>query len=153
MARKPPKFKRPGGFIQLPASMVKSEQFRALSPNARWLAMELKLRWFEKKGVVHMSVRDASDALGFSSTTPGERALAELESAGFIRLIAESTFLGRKSREWALTWESLNGHEPSDEWLSVPAEKNPPSATAYTKGALRTPQRTQRKSKNRESMT
>ena len=63
----------------------------------------------------------------------------ELMALGFITLAEESDWFNGEAREYRLTWMSMNGREPTDEWASVNVaesgqkdgqpERRPPSRT------------------------
>ena len=110
-------YRRPGGVIALPRDMISSPQYKALSPAARALIVELQAMWKPGTKAVHLSARRAGKLLGVSKDT-GARALRELVEAQFIVVAEESDWLNGRAREYRLTWQPPDGlqREPTDEW-------------------------------------
>jgi hypothetical protein len=116
-------FHWPDGILKVPRAMLRSPGYRSLSLAARCLLLELQDRWNPNiSNAVSFSVRQAAEALGVSVATAG-RAFQEAEDQGFIVKASESDFIGRRAREWRLTWLSVNGHEPRTSWPLAPEKK------------------------------
>lgn len=115
-------YRRPGGVIALPREMVRSPAYHSLSLAARCLIVVLQDVWEPSTPVVHYSVRRAAEALGVSQATAC-RAFSELLRAGFIVLVQESDWLNGQAREYRLSWNSVNGREPTDDWRDASAKK------------------------------
>lgn len=110
-------FRWPGGVLGTPRQLIRSSAYRALSPEARCLLIELHDVWQPDKPI-HFSTRRLREALGISQTG-AVRAFREALELGFVRLANESDWLNGKAREWILTWMPYNGREPTADWISA----------------------------------
>lgn len=135
---RPRKFRRPGYWFPVWADWFDSPAFRDLSPAARCLLMEfLHIYRPGRNGQLAISVQSAMDRVGCSKGT-AQQAFRELAEHGFIKLREGERWQERKAREFALTIEPVNGHEPTDDWQrwdpDKPAEslprKRPPRKAA-----------------------
>jgi hypothetical protein len=92
-------------WVQLEHYLLATPAWRALSPNARALYVEVKRRYNGKNnGLISFSAREAGDVLNASHHT-GARVLQELQEHGFLAVTEESNF-DRKvkiAREYRLT--------------------------------------------------
>lgn len=105
-------------FVKLPFYLLEHPSWRALTPVAKLVFIELKHRYNGvNNGQVALSCRDAGELLGCSRNT-AQRALLELEYYGFIILRWRGTFGNRKASEYILTCEGYNNHPPTHEWKS-----------------------------------
>ncbi len=103
--------------MQLPYSMVQSDAWRALSGSALKVLIELYSRFNGKNnGNLCLSYADAAKKLGIGHATI-KRAFVELQEKGFIRLIKQGFWYGRKAAEWEITNKGLNGNPSTNEWL------------------------------------
>lgn len=117
------KFRRPGYWFAIHADWFDSAAFRDLSPAARCLLMEfLHLHRPGRNGQLSISVQNAMERVGCSKGT-AQHAFRELAEHGFIKLKEGERWQERKAREFALTIEPVNGHEPTDEWRDWRQEK------------------------------
>lgn len=97
-------------FVKLPHSILFSGAYRALSPNARSLLVELvSIFNGANNGSIYLSVRDAAARLGVVDTAAASKAFDELEELGFIALTKDSFFSikaadSSRARAWRLTW-------------------------------------------------
>jgi hypothetical protein len=103
-------------FARLSHKILAAPAFRALSPNARALLVELAMMDNGKNNGVglFLSVRDAADRMGVSDIKAARAAFAELEDMGFIEMTAQAHFAvkcgaGSRARFWRLTWQAMNG--------------------------------------------
>lgn len=113
---KSPKLRRPGYYFKVWAAWFESPAFRNLSPAARCLLMEfLSIYRPGRNGQLSISVQGAMDRVGCSKGT-AQKAFRELAEHGFIKLKEGERWQERRAREFALTIESVNGHEPTDDW-------------------------------------
>ncbi len=101
-------------FARLDHSLLKSNAFRALSPNARSLLIELTMMENGKNNGtgLFLSVRDAADRMGVSDPNTAGRAFEELEEMGFIAVTIPAHFAvkagdGSRARYWRLTWQAV----------------------------------------------
>lgn len=106
-------------------SLWQSPRFSSLSCTARVLALEL-LSMFNgtNNGAIFLSVRDATDRLGFTDFRPALEAFAELERTGLISLTFAGTFAIRtgevsKAHAWRLNFVDAEGKPASED--SLPA--------------------------------
>lgn len=113
--------KHTGRFVRLGHSLLSSPAYRAASPQARALLVELAMMDSGKNnGTMFMSVRDAADRMGALDINTARAAIDELTSLGFIEATAESYFAmmdgnGSRARQWRLTW------------LAMPSKSKPPT--------------------------
>jgi hypothetical protein len=101
--------------------MLRSEAYRALSVTARALIIEMQMVWTPDIADVHYSAERAGKALGVSKATAA-RAFNELVDAGFLVITGESYYSrgdNGRSRQYSLTWESMNGREPTSEYQTA----------------------------------
>ena len=114
-------------FIQLPHRIYQSEAVCSLNPNARALLAELVMLDFGRNnGSIYLSVRDATDRLGYSDMETAMRAFEDLEDRGLIALTKDAHFDVKaadnsRARCWRLTWlpwpEGPKGKRaPTNEW-------------------------------------
>lgn len=116
----------------LPKWVVRSPAWRALSPNARAVYLELRERFNgHNNGMIGLGVREAAEATNMHKNT-ANRAISELESAGFIEPTTKGAFRqnGRRATEWLLTElpDDRTGHAALKTFMS---RKNisPPTGT------------------------
>jgi len=120
---KPRKFRRPGYWFPVYEEWFDSPAYRDLSPVARCLLMEFLLIYRPgRNGHLSISVQNAMARLGCAKQT-AQDAFRELAEHGFIKLREGERWQERKAREFALTIESVNGHEPTDDWRDWEPEK------------------------------
>ena len=74
-----------------------------------------------------LSYEDAASQLGMSKSTV-KRAFDELQTVGFIALMRQGVWYGRKASEWRVTFENTEGHPATHEWKAwqAPHRRNPP---------------------------
>ena len=102
-------------FARLSHKLLESGAYRALSPNARSLLVELAMMENGKNnGTLFLSVRDAADRMGIASPQAAGRAFDELEELGFIACTTAAHFAlkagtGSRARAWRLTWQAVGG--------------------------------------------
>ncbi len=111
---------RTGRFARLDHKMLNSNAYRALTPNARSLLVELvMLHNGENDGSLYLSVRDATHRLGAADTNVATNAFNELVDLGFIEMSKDSYFSVKaddasRARCWRLTWEVGPGRKAPD---------------------------------------
>lgn len=97
-------------FVRLDHRIWSSSAYRALSPNARSLLIELAALYNgTNNGSLYLSVRDAAACMGVVDLTAANRAFDELVSVRLIELTGEGYFRVKASetsraRCWRLTW-------------------------------------------------
>ena len=103
------------------------DAWRSLSGAAVKLFLELHTRYHgANNGRLTLSMNEAVDALGLGKATVS-RAYAELQEKGFLRLVKEGNWYGRRAHEWRLTTkptETAKGRiSATDEWRYWRPEK------------------------------
>ena len=97
-------------FVRLGHDLLNQPAYRALSPTARALLVELAmLDNGRNNGSLYLSVRDGADRLGLVDMTAVRHAFDELQELGFIALTKDACFHVKASensraRCWRLTW-------------------------------------------------
>ena len=103
-------------FVKLTYPLIESEAWRWLRPISKAVYIELKRRYNGlNNGKISLSQSEAAHILKASKTSIS-RALKQLETHGFIKLIKKGYFTGRMASEYALTDEQLDGYPPTREW-------------------------------------
>jgi hypothetical protein len=112
-------------FVRLGHNLLSSNAYRALTPNARSLLVELAmLDNGGNNGSLYLSVRDAAARIGIVDLRATSRAFDELMALGFIELAQESHFQVKASetsraRCWRLTWLPGPGRKaPTPDFLT-----------------------------------
>jgi len=112
-------------FVRLDYGILSSNAYRALSPNARSLLVELVMLYNgQNNGSLFLSVRDAAHRMGVADLTAAQRAFDDLQRLGFIELAQEGHFAVKASdksraRCWRLTWLAGPGRKaPSSEFMT-----------------------------------
>lgn len=123
-------------FARLDFSILTSNAYRSLSPNARALLVELAmLHNGENNGSLYLSVRDGAHRMGVADLTAASRAFDDLIALGFIEMTQEAHFRVKaadssRARCWRLTWLVGPGRRaPSWQFL----EREPAPQTAARK--------------------
>lgn len=105
MANKDDRRDHKGRFAPLDQSLLSSPAFRALTPNARSLLVELRtMRKGNNSGCLYICVRDAADRMGVAALKAASLAFNELTDLGFIAMTADAHFAIKASaqREWMI---------------------------------------------------
>lgn len=142
---KPPKHKRPDAsgrnphgarpkdrFVRLGHAMLNSNAYRALSPNARSLLVELAmLENGSNNGSLYLGVRDAADRLGVADVTAAQRAFDDLTALGFVTMTRDAHFRVKaadtsRARCWQLNW--VGG--PMPEYANAYTTREPAARTS-----------------------
>ncbi len=123
-------------FARLDHSILHSNAYRALSPNARSLLVELaSMENDSNNGSLFLSVQDGAHRMGVADLTAASRAFAELQDLGFIQMTQNAHFSVKaantsRARCWRLTWRPGPGRRgPSWDFL----EREPEPKTAARK--------------------
>jgi hypothetical protein len=97
-------------FVRLDYCILNSNAYRALSPNARALLVELAMLYNgSNNGSLYLSVRDAAYRMGLADLTAATQAFSDLQELGFIEQTQEAYFSVKaadksRARCWRLTW-------------------------------------------------
>ena len=103
-------------FVKLTYTLIESEAWRWLRPISKAVYIELKRRYNGlNNGKISLSLSEAAHLLKASKSSIS-KALKQLETHGFIKLIKKGYFTGRMASEYALTDEQLDGYPPTREW-------------------------------------
>lgn len=105
-----------GQWIELHYGMLHHAAWRDLSGPAVKVWMELRSRFNGgNNGKLILSLREAAELLHLSKSTV-QRAFAELEQAGFIVLVTEGDWYGRRAQEWRCTDIPCEGAPATRDW-------------------------------------
>jgi hypothetical protein len=129
-------------FANLPHKLLKSDAYRALTPNDRALLVELAMMYNgANNGTgLFLSVRDAADRMGVADPTTAGRSFDRLEALGFIICTSEAHFAvkcgnGSRARFWRLTWEPVAGKRgPTHDYLEREAAPKTPERKRMVRG-------------------
>lgn len=101
-------------FVKIPYGLLKHPNFRALSGSAVkvLLFMTTKHTGFNNKQII-LSYDDMAKALHMSKGT-AYQACQDLIYYGFIKIIKEGYFYGRKATEWEITFLLSEGYKPTE---------------------------------------
>ena len=111
-------------FARLDHGLLQSNAYRALSPNARSLLVELvSMENGSNNGSLFLSVKDGAHRMGVADLTAASRAFDELQEMGLIAMTQEARFTSAadksRARCWRLTWLAGPGRKgPTGEYLS-----------------------------------
>jgi hypothetical protein len=115
-------------FSMLPHLVLTTNAYRACSPNARALLVEIVMLYNGgNNGSLYMSVRDAAARMGVSDLTAATNALEELQGRGLIVMTKEAHFEVKASEEsrarcWRITWEPYGKRIATHDYLNPKAE-------------------------------
>ncbi len=121
--RNPDAFGRDNAVLIIRRSLWQSPRISALSPAARALMVELLSMYNGRNnGTLFLSLKDATDRLGFSDWRAAASAFAELEAAGLVTKTLESYFdiktgSHSRARAWRLNWIGDDGERLAPEAL------------------------------------
>ena len=103
-------------FVKLTYPLIESQAWRWLRPISQALYIELRRRYNGlNNGRISLSLSEAAHILKASKSSIS-KALKQLETHGFIKLIKKGYFTSRMASEFALTDEQLDGFPPTREW-------------------------------------
>jgi ribosomal protein L32 len=116
-------------FARLDHRILHSNAYRALSPNARSLLVELtSMENGNNNGSLFLSVKDGAHRMGVADLTAASRAFDELQELGFIEMTQDARFTPAadksRARCWRLTWQSGPGRK-APTWNFMEREPEP----------------------------
>jgi DNA-binding MarR family transcriptional regulator len=118
-----------GQYWPLTYYLLKHEAWRGLSGKAIKVLCELRRRYTVKgdgksnnNGRITLSLDEGARLLHMGKTTV-QRALKELEAAGFIIKTRQGQWYGRMATEWRLTEEPYKGEPPTRDWQNIAKAK------------------------------
>ena len=118
-------------WVRLDHRILRSPQYRSLTPNARALLVEVAMMENgSNNGTMFLSTRDAAARMGVADPHTAAKAFDELETAGFIACTFRGTIAvkagDRRASCWRLTWQSFPElrKPPTNDWTNrEPADK------------------------------
>lgn len=122
--------KRPEGITSIPNVVIDSPAFASLSAPEVALLLQLARRHTPRRnGEIALDCRRAAKLCRCSRATV-LKAFAALVERGFITLVKDENYIQGKAREFALTFEMVNGRQPTDLWMGwepgAPVARLPP---------------------------
>lgn len=122
-------------FLPIPYTMARSTAWRSLSGPAIKVWIELRTRFDgNNNGKLSLSLDEAARLLGMGKAT-AQRAFAELEEKGFIKMTKRGQWYGRLATEWAVTDRHHNGHLPTRDWQKwKPPPRQQKTASRFSNG-------------------
>ena len=109
--------KRREYFVRLTETVLSSPAYRDLKPPARALLIEF-IRVYRPSRNGRLTIDTArAKVLINSSEKVTDRAFYELSEHGFIKLVNHHSWTVKKGREWAITFNKVNEHEPTNDFL------------------------------------
>ena len=128
-------------FARLDHAMLHSNAYRALTPNARSLLVELTSMENDKNnGSLFLSVQDAAHRMGVADLTAASAALDQLQELGFIEMTHDAHFAVKaaetsRARCWRLTWRPGPGRRgPSCEYQTREPAPGTPARKRMERG-------------------
>ena len=104
-------------FVALPESILLSPAYRDLKPPARALLVEFLLIYRpSRNGRLTITEADAQMKIN-SSEKVAARAFYELMEHGFLKLFVGHSWQNKKGREFSITFNPVNSHEPANDYL------------------------------------
>lgn len=113
-------FDKRGGTLVISRALLKSVQYRGMTPHAKCLFILMQEHWRDTKPVDY-GVREAMKKIPCSFET-ARKAFNQLREHGFIIMVDESIFNSRtqsKTRTWRLTWMPYMGKYPTSDWGKI----------------------------------
>src|SRR6478672_4150258 len=105
-------------YFGLSYAMAKSPAFRSLSGSALKVFIEIRTRFHGgNNGDLSLSLDEAAGLLGIGKGT-AQRAFAELEDKGFLRMVRRGQWIGRQATTWRTTDRGCKGELPTNDWKS-----------------------------------
>ncbi len=112
-------------YWQFPYSLAQSAAVRLLSGPALKILTELRCRYNGyNNGRIILSYEEAARLLGMSKSTV-KRAFDELQKVGFIVLVKQGVWHGRKASEWCVTFVERDGLPATNDWKQWQAPVRP----------------------------
>ena len=113
-------------YFGLSYTMARSPAFRMLSGTALKVFIELRTRFNGgNNGELSLSLDEAARLLGIGKGT-AQRAFAELEEKGFLRMTRKGQWYGRLATAWQTTDKGCNGELPTNDWKAWQPRRPPP---------------------------
>jgi len=125
-------------YLLISYAMARSAAWRSLSGPAVKVWVELRCRFNgNNNGKLSLSLDEAARLLGIGKAT-AQRAFAELEEKGFIKMTKRGQWYGRLATEWAVTDRHYNGHLPTRDWQTwKPKQRQRKTGSRFSNGTYR----------------
>jgi hypothetical protein len=112
--------------------MARSEAFRLLSGPALKVFIEIRTRFNGcNNGKLSLSLDEAARLLGIGKGT-AQRAFAELDKKGFLKMTRRGQWYGRLATTWRTTDKGCNGELPTNDWKRWQPPRRPPDLRPET---------------------
>jgi DNA-binding transcriptional MocR family regulator len=112
--------------------MAKSPAFRSLSGSALKVFIEVRTRFHGgNNGDLSLSMDEAAQLLGIGKAT-AQRAFAELEAKGFLKMTRKGQWIGRLATIWRTTDKGCKGELPTNDWKAWQPRRLPPDVRPET---------------------
>jgi hypothetical protein len=119
-------------YFGLSYTMARSPAFRMLSGAALKVFIELRTRFNGgNNGDLSMSMDEAARLLGIGKAT-AQRAFAELEEKGFLRMTRLGRWIGRQATTWRTTDKGCRGELPTNDWKAWRPKRPSPDVRPET---------------------
>ena len=103
-------------FFALCYAIARSPAFRSLSGAALKVFLEVRTRFNGgNNGELSLSLDEAARLLGIGKGT-AQRAFAELQEKGFLRMTRKGQWYGRRATTWRTTDKGCNREPPTNDW-------------------------------------
>lgn len=103
-------------WVPLPYAMVRSEAWLSLKPASIKVYIELRSKYYgSNNGELSLSYGNARKRLRMGNSAIAT-AFLELEERGFIELITEGHWYGRKAAEWSVADRHYKGNPATNKW-------------------------------------
>jgi len=101
---------------RFPTRWQEAPAFRSLSGAALKVFLEVRARFNGgNNGELSLSLDEAARLLGIGKGT-AQRAFAELQEKGFLRMTRKGQWYGRRATTWRTTDKGCNGDLPTNDW-------------------------------------
>lgn len=109
--------------LRIPHKVINHPNFKLLNGNSvKILIFICSFNYGTNNGKISVSYAQITSALHIGRAAI-KSALDELQAARFLELKKKGVFTGRKATEWKVTFLSIEGLGPTNEWGSAPLIK------------------------------
>jgi hypothetical protein len=113
-------------YFALSYPMARSSAFRLLGGSALKVFIEVRTRFHGgNNGDLSLSMDEAARLLGIGKAT-AQRAFAELEEKGFLRMTRLGQWVGRQATTWRTTDKGCKGELPTNDWKAWQPQRPQP---------------------------
>ena len=119
-------------YFGLSYAMARTPAFRSLSGPAVKVFLEIRTRFNGcNNGDLSLSLDEAARLLGIGKGS-AQRAFAELEEKGFLRMIQRGQWYGRRATTWRTTDKGCRDEPPTNDWKRWQPQRRPPDLRPET---------------------